>query len=89
MSGVLLCLTVIGIPFGLVSFRLAVLALAPLGKQVVRRNAVPGGASSWPRLDGRGCFDHPDVRLCHCSFATGPASSPRPHARSGHAAAQV
>lgn len=43
VSGVVLCLTIIGIPFGLVSFRLAVLALAPLGKQVVRRNAVPSG----------------------------------------------
>ena len=43
-SGVVLCLTIIGIPFGPVSFRLAVLALAPLGKQVGRRDAVPAGA---------------------------------------------
>lgn len=36
VSGLLLCLTVIGIPFGIVAFRLSVLALAPLGKEVVR-----------------------------------------------------
>lgn len=44
VSGLILCLTVIGIPFGIVSFKLAGLALAPLGKQVVRRDAVPVGA---------------------------------------------
>ena len=36
ISGVPLCLTVVGIPFGIVAFRLSVLALAPLGKEVVR-----------------------------------------------------
>jgi uncharacterized membrane protein YccF (DUF307 family) len=36
ISGVLLCITIIGIPFGLASFKLARLALAPFGKQVVR-----------------------------------------------------
>jgi uncharacterized membrane protein YccF (DUF307 family) len=35
ISGLLLCLTVVGIPFGIVAFRLSVLALAPLGKEVV------------------------------------------------------
>lgn len=45
VSGLLLCLTIIGIPFGLVSFRLAVLALAPLGKEIVRAGAVPQGAA--------------------------------------------
>jgi uncharacterized membrane protein YccF (DUF307 family) len=44
VSGVILCVTIIGIPFGIVSFRLAGLALAPLGKQVVRRDQVPAGA---------------------------------------------
>jgi uncharacterized membrane protein YccF (DUF307 family) len=33
--GVGLCLTVIGIPFGVANFKLARVALAPLGKQVV------------------------------------------------------
>ena len=36
ISGVLLCMTVVGIPFGIVSFRLAALALAPLGKDIVK-----------------------------------------------------
>lgn len=34
--GVSLCLTIIGIPFALQHFKLAVLALAPVGKTVVR-----------------------------------------------------
>jgi len=34
--GVLLCLTVIGIPLGLGNFKLAFVAIAPLGKEIVR-----------------------------------------------------
>ena len=34
--GVLLCITLIGIPFGLIHFRLAGLALSPFGKEVVQ-----------------------------------------------------
>ncbi|MET0909140.1 MAG: YccF domain-containing protein, partial [Ilumatobacteraceae bacterium] len=34
-TGVLLCITIIGIPFGIASFKLAGLALVPFGKQVV------------------------------------------------------
>jgi uncharacterized membrane protein YccF (DUF307 family) len=33
--GVVLCLTIIGIPLGLGNFKLAVVALAPLGKEIV------------------------------------------------------
>ena len=36
LTGALLCLTVIGIPFGIQAIKLAGLALAPFGKQVVR-----------------------------------------------------
>jgi uncharacterized membrane protein YccF (DUF307 family) len=35
VGGALLCLTIIGIPFGLQSFRLGAAALAPFGKRVV------------------------------------------------------
>ena len=35
VTGVLLCVTIIGIPFGIASFKLAGLALAPFGKTVV------------------------------------------------------
>jgi uncharacterized membrane protein YccF (DUF307 family) len=35
IAGVLNCITIIGIPFGLQSFKLAPLALAPFGKEVV------------------------------------------------------
>jgi uncharacterized membrane protein YccF (DUF307 family) len=35
VAGVLLCLTIIGIPFGIASFKLALLALVPLGAEIV------------------------------------------------------
>jgi uncharacterized membrane protein YccF (DUF307 family) len=35
MLGLLLCLTVIGIPLGLGNFKLAAVAIAPLGKEIV------------------------------------------------------
>jgi uncharacterized membrane protein YccF (DUF307 family) len=34
-SGVALCLTIIGIPFGIANFKLAAVAIAPLGKDIV------------------------------------------------------
>ena len=33
--GVLLCITIVGIPFGLQQFKLAKLALMPFGSQIV------------------------------------------------------
>ncbi len=39
ITGVLLCITIIGIPFGMASFKLAGLALVPFGKTVVRAGA--------------------------------------------------
>ncbi|WP_426566111.1 YccF domain-containing protein [Angustibacter sp. McL0619] len=38
--GLLLCVTIIGIPFGIASFKLAGLALFPLGKMVVPASSV-------------------------------------------------
>jgi uncharacterized membrane protein YccF (DUF307 family) len=35
IAGLLLCVTIIGIPFGLASFRMAALALTPFGKTVM------------------------------------------------------
>lgn len=37
VSGVILCITIVGIPFGMQSFKLAKLALMPFGAQVVYR----------------------------------------------------
>lgn len=34
-SGIVLCLTIIGIPLGIANFKLAYVALAPLGKDIV------------------------------------------------------
>jgi uncharacterized membrane protein YccF (DUF307 family) len=39
VTGLLLCLTIIGIPFGVASFKLAGLALVPFGKVVVKAGA--------------------------------------------------
>ena len=38
--GVVLCITIIGIPFGIASFKMAGLAVAPLGKEIVSRDDV-------------------------------------------------
>ncbi|MGH9229729.1 MAG: YccF domain-containing protein [Acidimicrobiales bacterium] len=44
LLGVLLCLTIIGIPLGVGNFKLIPLALAPFGRDIVRKgDAVPGG----------------------------------------------
>jgi len=45
ITGILLCITIIGIPFGVASFKLARLALTPFGKIVVQAGApLPAGA---------------------------------------------
>ncbi len=36
ITGVALCLTIIGIPLGIADFKLAAVAIAPLGKDIVR-----------------------------------------------------
>ena len=43
LAGIAFCLTVIGIPFGVASFKLAAVGLFPLGKRVVET----GVPSSW------------------------------------------
>ena len=35
VTGVLLCLTIIGIPLGIANIKLAAVAVAPLGKEIV------------------------------------------------------
>lgn len=43
LGGIILCLTIIGIPFGIQCFKLSVLGLAPFGKEI-RDKEPPGGA---------------------------------------------
>ena len=43
LGGILLCLTIIGIPFGIACFKLAGLALAPFGREI-REKEPPSGA---------------------------------------------
>ena len=45
LGGILLCLTIIGIPFGLMCFRIAGGVLAPFGREVVETQP-PGGVLS-------------------------------------------
>jgi uncharacterized membrane protein YccF (DUF307 family) len=42
IGGLLLCLTIIGIPFGLQAFKLAGLALTPFGREVVQTRQTGG-----------------------------------------------
>lgn len=48
IAGVLLCITVIGIPFGLQAFKFAKLAFAPFGKKVVRVKDLRAGMAVTP-----------------------------------------
>lgn len=46
LSGALLCLTIIGIPLGIASFKLIPVSLLPLGRQIVSSDARRLGAHS-------------------------------------------
>jgi uncharacterized membrane protein YccF (DUF307 family) len=50
VAGVAYCLTIIGIPFGIALFKLALVGLFPLGKQVVRIDAPTLWPAPVPRL---------------------------------------
>ena len=45
IAGLLLCLTIIGIPFGVASFKMAGLALFPLGKEIVSTESLADAAA--------------------------------------------
>ena len=42
MGGLILCVTIVGIPFGIQCFKMAFLGLVPFGKQVVSRESASG-----------------------------------------------
>jgi uncharacterized membrane protein YccF (DUF307 family) len=51
VTGILLCLTIIGIPLGVADFKMAGAALVPLGKEIVRTTELaqpPAGAIALP-----------------------------------------
>jgi uncharacterized membrane protein YccF (DUF307 family) len=55
VAGVLLCLTIIGIPLGIACFKLIPLALLPFGKEIVPIDQVPEGVAVYfapPTLGG-------------------------------------
>ncbi len=45
IAGAILCITIIGIPFGIQAFKLSVLALWPFGREVVKASGATGGLS--------------------------------------------
>jgi uncharacterized membrane protein YccF (DUF307 family) len=45
LGGILLCITIIGIPFGIQCFKLSILGMAPFGQEI-RETEPPGGAIS-------------------------------------------
>ena len=47
VAGVVLCLTIVGIPLGVACFKLIPLALLPFGKEIVPLDAVPHGTASY------------------------------------------
>lgn len=47
VAGVLLCLTVVGIPLGVACFKLIPLALVPFGKEIVPVDRVPPGVVAY------------------------------------------
>ena len=46
VSSILLCITIIGIPFGIQTLKLSMLALVPFGKDVVNKPNEPGCLST-------------------------------------------
>jgi uncharacterized membrane protein YccF (DUF307 family) len=55
VAGVMLCLTIIGIPLGLACFKLIPLCLLPFGKEIVPVDSVPPGSRAFdspPSLGG-------------------------------------
>ena len=50
ISSVILCLTIIGIPFGIQTLKLSVLALVPFGKDVVNKPNEPGCLSTFMNI---------------------------------------
>lgn len=50
VAGFLLCITIIGIPFGIQAFKLAILALWPFGKSIELESYAPGCLSTLMNL---------------------------------------
>jgi uncharacterized membrane protein YccF (DUF307 family) len=53
-AGILLCLTIIGIPLGLANFKLIPISLLPLGVRVVRSDELYPGYAGGPPVDYAG-----------------------------------
>jgi uncharacterized membrane protein YccF (DUF307 family) len=50
VTGVILCLTIIGIPLGLANFKLIPVSLAPLGREIVPIESVRAGENGYARF---------------------------------------
>lgn len=50
VAGLLLCVTIIGIPFGVACWKMVPLALLPLGRRIVPIESVPGSPTPFAQL---------------------------------------
>ena len=50
VAGLLLCITIVGIPFGLQAFKLAYMALWPFGKRIEYMDYAPGCLSTFMNI---------------------------------------
>ena len=54
LTGIALCLTLIGIPLGLANFKLIPISLTPFGREIVRiPDRIPGSQSTETSTTGR------------------------------------
>jgi len=70
IGGAILCATVVGIPFGVQCFKLALLGLWPFGKKIVQK---PGGGEALPTVLNILwiVFAGLEIALTHVIFAIG------------------
>ena len=69
LGGILLCITVVGIPFGLQSFKIAILALLPFERKTVTKASAPAGCISALLNIIWICFGGIWIALTHLVFA--------------------
>ena len=70
LAGVLMCITIIGIPFGLQAFKLGGFALWPFGRALVRRARSAQGRARDRATSSGSCWPAGGSRSATCSPAS-------------------
>jgi hypothetical protein len=78
VTGLLLCVTVVGVPLGIASFKMAGLELAPFGKEIVPAGTVPSSTRSLRATAFAGVASHRPVcgSLRRVDDGTHPSTAP-------------